>query len=414
MVSSVAVAKPDDSPLALNPALKESATVAQPKDRPEVSLLLTVGESELPSFGEFPSSETWSGSEAASQSQSTQFLQQRFDNGKVNVERYVSEDAEGNLVNHGPYKEFDLSGTLVRSGNYSLGNLDGAWSQVISPEVVQSLSPKLDPGFRAPFKSEATFVDGKLHGDWTVTDSKGNPVFLWQFNMGTRENFSSWFDTRHTVILEIAYADGIPHGQSTEVVPGQREPKSVVFDRGRIVQTNTNWYEKGKKRSEEMYLAPAAKRIVSHDWWSSNVVSESLPSGEAIRHGSYTAWYANGQKGFEGNFVSGAPNGEFNWWYPNGQIQNKGSFDNGNCLGSWVWYHPNGMKMMEGTYENGVQMGQWSSWNQEGQLAMRADGSEFPTIKHELDLEPISVAANVPPTTKARHATMRVHPTKKR
>lgn len=75
MVSSVALAKPDDSPLALNPALKETASAAEPTDRPEHSLLLTVGESDFPSLGEFPSSETFSDSEASAQSQSTQLLQ---------------------------------------------------------------------------------------------------------------------------------------------------------------------------------------------------------------------------------------------------------------------------------------------------------------------------------------------------
>jgi len=73
------------------------------------------------------------------------------------------------------------------------------------------------------------------------------------------------------------YTGGVPNGVSSQLVPGQRETKKVVFDHGRVVETKTNWYEKGNKRSEEMYLSPVAKRLVSHDWWTSTVVSETLP-----------------------------------------------------------------------------------------------------------------------------------------
>jgi len=137
-----------------------------------------------------------------------------------------------------------------------------------------------------------------------------------------------------------------------EAVPGQREPKKTVYDNGRIVQPKTNWYERGKKRSEETLLTPAANRLVAHDWWASKVVFEPLPDAIAVRQGLYTAWHPNGQKRIEGNFSSGAPSGEFQRWYANGQLQSKGYFQEGAALGEWFFYHPNGMKMMEGSYEN--------------------------------------------------------------
>jgi len=394
----------------------EAADNVPDEERPELSLLSAVDVSEMQSIGDLPRSPaaaTVATVAKASVSKTTQMLQTRFDNGKVKVERFVTEDAKGNLINHGPYKEFDASGTLIRSGSYALGNLDGAWSQTVPTEKVQSLSTKMDAGFKPPFKSEANFVDGQLHGDWTIVDSKRSPVFLWQFDMGSRDNVSTWFDSRHTAVLEMTYAADVPNGASSQIVQGQREPKKVVFDHGRVVETKTNWYEKGKKRSEEMFLSSAAKKLVSHDWWNSTVVSESLPEGRLVRQGSYTTWHPNGQKSAEGYFVAGAPDGEFKWWYLNSQMQSKGTYKNGSCLGEWVWYHPNGMKMMEGSYAEDVQVGQWSSWNDEGQLKLRAGAAEFPIVKQELDLEQVVNTASAPSISTIRQAS-RHQPASKR
>jgi len=386
---SFLVAAPVDQLLPANSALIEPAEKLSRVDRVEVSLLQSPEKSEALSIGDLPSILTAVKSTESVTSKASELLQQRFENGKVSIERYVTEDAEGDLVNHGPYKEYDASGTLIRSGSYAFGKLDGKWVQTISPERAQALSTKMDPGFRPPFRSEATFIDGQLQGDWTVSDSKGNPVFVWQFEMGKRENVSTWFDSRRTPVLETMYADGAPNGPSTQAVPGQREPKRIVYDKGRIVQPKTNWHERGKKRSEETLLAPAANRLVAHDWWASNVVSEPLHGGIAVREGLYTAWHPNGQKSIEGNFSSGTPNGEFERWYTNGQLESKGYFQEGVPLGEWVYYHPNGMKLMQGSYENGVQVGQWSNWNAEGRLKLRALAADFPVVEQTVEVEQI-------------------------
>jgi hypothetical protein len=52
--------------------------------------------------------------------------------------------------------------------------------------------------------------------DWTISDSKGNPVLLWPFDMGNRQNMSIWFDSRQNVVLEIMYEVGVPHGAATQ------------------------------------------------------------------------------------------------------------------------------------------------------------------------------------------------------
>jgi len=317
----------------------------------------------------------------------SELLQQRYPDGKIQTERYVVEDAEGNLVSHGPYKEFDSKGTVIRHGNYNMGKREGSWSQQVSAAQVQALAGTIDAGFRAPFTSDVTFADGKLNGDWTVSDAKGNPVLMWQFENGQRQGVSTWFDSKHTAIREITYAAGMPHGPATQTIAGQRTPNRIEFDKGRVVQTNTTWFEKGKKKAEEAVLIPSGRKLVSHDWWNSAVSSEGL-QGEPMRHGSYVAWHPNGLKRMEGQFSFGEPTGEFQWWYDNAQTKMKGEYYDGKRIGQWTWWHENGLKMFDGSYEAGVQVGQWSRWDDKGKLVMRDMSPNFPNIKVDLELDP--------------------------
>jgi antitoxin component YwqK of YwqJK toxin-antitoxin module len=238
-------------------------------------------------------------------------------------------------------------------------------------------------------------VDGGLNGDWTVADSKGNAVFVWQFQNGKRENVSTWFDSRKVKTQEMMFSDGVPNGTATQLVAGQREPSTVMYDKGRVIQPKTNWYEKGKKRSEETLLAPATKRLVSHDWWSSTVVTEPLPESSVVRQGPYTAWHPNGQKWIEANFSDGEASGEFQRWYANGQLESRGYFEGGEPLGEWTCFHANGMKKMQGSYENGVQIGLWSSWDADGRIELRASAADFPIVQPRIEIETASVVEPV-------------------
>jgi antitoxin component YwqK of YwqJK toxin-antitoxin module len=301
---------------------------------------------------------------------------QLYPNGKLHIERYLAEDAEGNLVNHGPYKEYDPAGVLVRSGSYTMGKMEGPWFQVIPSSKVMLLTDKLDPGFRGPFRSEANFINGESHGEWLVTDASGKPILLWPFELGKRQGVSTWFDSTGSSVREISYSADIPHGPAAEMTHPQGEILRQEYVEGRVLKSRTDWYSPGKKRGEEKLLVAASQKIVAHDWWN-NVVSSEPFAGEPIRHGAFTTYYANGQKMSEGEFVMGEPHGEFTWWSENGQTQATGAFDSGKRVGNWVWWHANGVKMVTGNYETGSQVGQWSHWNADGRLLARAEGANF-------------------------------------
>lgn len=316
-----------------------------------------------------------------------ELLQQRSADGKLQVERWVTEDAVGNLVNHGVYKEYDTKGAIVRTGTFRMGKLDGVWKQTIALSNAQAIADTIDSGFRPPFQSEANFVNGNLEGDWTLSDSTGNAVLVWQFENNLRSGASVWLNSRGKAVREVTYRDGVPDGPSTRFQSTQKEPEKFIYYQGKVLKSRTVWHDpdrRTKKKYEESLLVPGGEQIVSHDWWNSQVSTEPVPTAEPLRHGTLVGWHANGAKSVEGQFLHNQPTGHFQWWYPSGQLQSKGAYVDGLMTGTWDWWYPNGMKMLHGDYELGEQTGLWSQWSADGKLVQRDDAEDFPTVKQDI------------------------------
>jgi len=318
---------------------------------------------------------------------SAEMLQQRTPDGKIQIERWVTEDATGNLVNHGAYKEYDAKGVVTRTGTFRMGRLDGVWKQTIPLLNAQAIAETIDSGFRPPFNSEANFVNGKLEGDWTLSDSAGNAVVVWQFENDLRNGPAVWLNSRGKAVREVTYRNGVPDGPATRFSSTQKEPDKFVYFEGKVLKSRTIWYDpdrRTKKKYEESLLVPDGEQIVSHDWWNSQVRTTPIPSAEPLRHGTLVGWHANGTKSVEGQFLHNQPMGQFQWWYPSGQAQSKGVYLDGLMTGTWDWWYPNGMKMLHGEYELGEQAGVWSQWSADGKLVLRDSAEDFPAVKQDI------------------------------
>jgi len=316
-----------------------------------------------------------------------ELLQQRTADGKIQVERWVTEDAAGNLVNHGAYKEYDTKGAIIRTGTFRMGRLDGVWKQTLPLPNAQAIADTIDSGFRPPFQSEANFVSGKLEGDWTLSDAVGNVVFVWQFENDLRNGASVWLNSRGKAVREATYRNGVPDGPASRFNSTRKEPDKFVYFEGKVSKSRTIWYDpdrRTKKKYEESLLVPDGEQIVSHDWWNSQVRTAPIASAEPLRHGTLIGWHANGTKSVEGQFLHNQPMGQFQWWYPSGQLQSKGVYLDGSMTGTWDWWYPNGMKMLHGEYELGEQTGIWSQWSAEGKLVQRNDAEDFPAVKQDI------------------------------
>lgn len=309
-------------------------------------------------------------------------IQERYSDGKIHIERWVSLDASGNFVNHGPWKQFNREGQLIKSGSWNLGQRDGEWFQTLSSAQASRLSTNLK-GYQAPFTSTATFKDGEVNGSWVVTDHRKNMVVSWEYTDGDRDGISLWFTPTGGKRLQVSYTENKPSG-AMFVWNGSTkdQPKQYELVRGMELKTETKWHSKTKRQKGEefTYLVPSTMQIASQSWDASYLKYNENTDAEPIRHGEYIRWYRNGVMAHKGSFQFGEPTGEAEWWHTNGQRQVVGKYADGQPGGQWVWWHDNGMRKISGEYYAGTQVGLWRSWTVLGQLA---------AVEQKLDAEQI-------------------------
>ncbi len=112
-------------------------------------------------------------------------VKQHYPDGKVQIEREVTQDLEGNYFNHGYWRLYGPAGQTLADGVFQYGLMEGPWSRwhPAQPEGLFRLRPfNL---FRGPFLSTATFVAGKLDGVWTITDSSQRKIMEVAYREGT-------------------------------------------------------------------------------------------------------------------------------------------------------------------------------------------------------------------------------------
>lgn len=312
--------------------------------------------------------------EIEADSDAVEVVRERFPNRSVKIEREVTQDAEGNYINHGNWKMWDERGTLVAEGRYKHGEREGTWNRWYRGNEIDLLTKAPYQQFTAPFVSQATFKDGKLDGKWAIFDSKQRKISDWEFAGGERHGKSIWLFANGRKMREIDFDNGEINGDFIEWNAEGKETSKAAYQHGRKLALKTDHHDgrSKQKKSEGMYLY--AKEIVQtpDDWWDAKIAVYAK-QGKDEKHGAWTAWYASGQKQLEGEYQNDLQVGKFTWWYDNGQMALEGSFENGKQAGPWVWWHPNGLKATQGEYADGNPTGRWRWWDVNGRVNETAD-----------------------------------------
>ncbi|MEM8734668.1 MAG: hypothetical protein AAGG44_10625 [Planctomycetota bacterium] len=307
-----------------------------------------------------------------------ELVRQRYPNGKVNVERYVVESSTGDFVNHGTYVRYNNQGQVVVSGTYKMGQREGDWSKQLGAEEAKNLAGTQMLGFKPPYASKAAFRNGKLHGDWTCSDSSGKLVFVWSYADGKRNGPSTTFNTNGEVLSSIVYRDNLADGPAKVALKADKSPEDIQFENGRMLRRVDQFYpaSQGKQRapkSQDWYLVPTPYNISSSSWETNNVEYKQFDKEDMIRHGRAITFFPNGQRESEGQYKLGKRTGTFAWWYSNGQQKTVGEYQHDLEQGRWSWWHDNGMREATGTYTDGTKVDQWSVWGADGKLVKRAN-----------------------------------------
>ena len=78
--------------------------------------------------------------------------------------------------------------------------------------------------------------------------------------------------------------------------------------------------------------------------------------------------YDNGQKEWEGNFLSGKQQGNHTGWYDNGPKEWEGNYKNGKREGIFNGWYKNGKKWWTKNYVDGLQDGISTTWDEAGNI----------------------------------------------
>ena len=313
-------------------------------------------------------------SETTRDADGTEVINERFANRMVKIERHVAQDSEGNYFNQGRWTQWDEKGNLIAQGDYQDGKRHGKWFRWYSSKQAELFSEPAYKEFTLPLGSEADFVAGELHGDWTVFDAKKRLVCVWRFENGTRQGRSVWYAPSGHVRQEVNFQNGQMHGELRQTGADGRLAVRERYVDGHRLANEVSYHAPGKKKSAGEMLFALTYSEIKYDWWTGNGEVIPAPKGQDDqRHGRWTWWYPNGQKQLEGAYQYDQPIGNFTWWFSNGQRQLAGEYVGGQQHGKFIWWYETGQKQREGNYATGVPVGNWAQWTTAGRIVQTED-----------------------------------------
>lgn len=299
-------------------------------------------------------------------------VSERYPNGKPKITREVALDNDDNFVSHGEYTVFTPGGGIVGGGQYHMGRKTGKWTRTYE-NGAPVLTEHAAGGFVGPFTSTATFKHDRLHGDWSISDSKKRPVVLWQFSEGDREGQWLWFNPDGTTRKQIHYKEGQIAGDI--VAAGGEDDVEVLttFVEGRELTKHLARYSVRQVKSEGFLLKPREVTRVSVDWWAGEMASKVVSrEGDLDRHGAWRFLYPNGKVRMEGTYDRGKETGLHVWYHENGQKSSEGYFYDGKKQGRWEMWYANGARKTAGVCVDGEHDGIWMSWHENGMPKLQA------------------------------------------
>lgn len=304
-----------------------------------------------------------------------EIVRERYQNTKVKIERGVTQDTQGNFINHGDWKWWTETGIPIATGRYHLGTRDGTWVRRLEVADAAVLQQAPFNEFTPPFVSIATFSAGQLNGTWTIYDANERKASEVPFKDDKRHGQAKLFYVSGQLMRAIDFQDGVIHGSVKNFQTDGSVINDDTYETGRRLAPRIRTHQDSTKKAEVTYLHALVSIKERDDWWKTQFAVYGM-EGKETKHGPWRVWWENGQPRVEGTYNNDVPTGKYTWWYANGQKQMEGEYDaNGKQQGDWVWWHENGIKAILGKYRNGKPFGEWIWWKDSGKVAQRADMS---------------------------------------
>jgi antitoxin component YwqK of YwqJK toxin-antitoxin module len=335
-----------------------------------------------------------------------ELVRERYQDGKVRIERQVALNGEGNYVNHGAWKMYSPNGDVIAEGQFNFGERIGLWTRWNGQKDSPTFNDFPFNKFKAPFMSQAHFTAGKMDGEWTISDANERKIMIISLKAGERNGPTTVFLPNGKIHSQTSYEYAVPVGDLLELNEKSGQlAHTATYVEGRKVITDTKYFPgtAKQKKSEIMYLAAKTTLQSPDEYWTVKL-AKFAADGKDLRHGTSKTWYRSGKPETDGFYQYGKKAGTFTYWHENGQVAATGEYRDDLAEGTWVWWHSNGQKSAIGKYQTGALIGDWRWWNDEGKLTKQQtyDGTEKVTNQDEKPLD-LTIKPAMPKTKTRRH-----------
>jgi hypothetical protein len=163
----------------------------------------------------------------------------------------------------------------------------------------------------------------------------------------------------------------IPYRNSDKVVSRAKLSKSELFvfvpPPEEYTGTWTNWYANGQKAHETQYENGRYNGLGTH-YFDNGQKSYEQHYVNGVADGRDMGWYEEGQKMYVGQYRNGKHDGKWTHWYSNGEMLSECNYKDGEYDGLFAGWYENGQMRFEMNYKDGVKHGKEAGWDEQGVL----------------------------------------------
>ena len=197
-----------------------------------------------------------------------EIIRQRYPDGNVQIARHVKQDQSGNYVNDGQWQLFDRQGIRIAMGTYADGAMEGPWARLhLKSDGGIFLNPPFSL-FQGPFKSRATFSEGRISGKWRITDAKGQKIFEMPYSDGKRNGIAVWFYPGEKIFRRMQFKNNVPDGPLVQFDQRGKITRKEVYQDGKRIENRVTYYRPGNQKQEAKIILRGRVELNGEDqWW---------------------------------------------------------------------------------------------------------------------------------------------------
>lgn len=291
---------------------------------------------------------------------------------------------------HGFYKKWDKDGKLVEEIQYEKGE------RVSKPEEKKDVAT-LCP---SPVKEKKIVASANgLVACYTETNyslqyAQKKEEHFCRFIIGKAKNgndimqdfYVSGYSDEQLPTMTPTDADALKYTDPFEVISLARKdmPKDFfeLTDRsdrdGRFAGSIKIWYLDGTPKLEGNYDSTGKKQGTWTRWYANGQKDYEIAYTEGRRDGKATFWEEDGSKYQETYSIKGKWHGIEKTWCPNGTLSSGTQWVDGEMQGLATSWYCNGQKNAEGQMSGSYRIGVWKEWNKDGVQIQEFDYSQMP------------------------------------